>query len=153
MIQRSQLKDLPNASHEKYQAEHETRDRWQVTRNLTINIGLRYEFYPLMTRAGGKGIERLDPETNQVFLGGRGNVPTDVGITVSHKLFSPRVGIAYRLSEKTVVRTGAFQRALDVAAEHVGEALTCLEGAPQGPARDSLERLTRLIIDRVPVLE
>ncbi len=57
------------------------------------------------------------------------------------------------LIRKTVVRTGAFQRALDVAAEHVGEALTCLEGAPQGPARDSLERLTRLIIDRVPVLE
>ena len=27
------------------------RDRWQVSRNLTINLGLRYEFYPLMTRA------------------------------------------------------------------------------------------------------
>ena len=36
------------------------RDRWQVSRNLTINIGLRYEYYPLMTRAG-KGIERYDP--------------------------------------------------------------------------------------------
>ncbi len=57
------------------------------------------------------------------------------------------------LIRKTVVRTGAFQRALDVAAQHVGEALTYLEGAPEGPARDSLERLTRLIIDRVPVLE
>ena len=57
------------------------------------------------------------------------------------------------LIRKTVVRTGAFQRALDVAAGHVDEALTCLDGAPEGPARDSLERLTRLIIDRVPVLE
>ena len=57
------------------------------------------------------------------------------------------------LIRKTVVRTGAFQRALDVAAGHVGQALTHLEGAPAGPARDSLERLTRLIIDRVPVLE
>jgi len=82
------------------------RDRWQVTRKLTLNLGLRYEFYPLMTRAAGKGIERLDPETNQVFLGGRGNVPTDVGVTVNHKLFAPRVGMAYRLDEKTVIRTG-----------------------------------------------
>jgi hypothetical protein len=81
------------------------RDRWQVTRNLTINIGLRYEFYPLMTRAG-KGIERLDPYTNQVYLGGRGNQPDNVGITVSHKLFAPRVGLAYRLGEKTVIRSG-----------------------------------------------
>ncbi|HEY1338257.1 MAG TPA: TonB-dependent receptor, partial [Bryobacteraceae bacterium] len=81
------------------------RDRWQVSRNLTINLGLRYEFYPLMTRAG-KGLERLDPATNLVYLGGRGNVPTDVGVTVSHKLFAPRVGIAWRLNDKTVIRTG-----------------------------------------------
>lgn len=81
------------------------RDRWQVTRNLTINIGLRYEFYPLMTRAG-YGIERYDPNTNDVYMGGRGNEPEDVGITVSHKLFAPRIGVAYRLGEKTVVRAG-----------------------------------------------
>jgi hypothetical protein len=81
-------------------------DRWQVTRKLTVSLGLRYEYYPLMTRSNGKGIERYDPTTNQVLLGGRGNVPTDVGITVSHKLFSPRAGIAYRLDENTVIRTG-----------------------------------------------
>jgi heptaprenyl diphosphate synthase len=57
------------------------------------------------------------------------------------------------LIRKTVLRTGAFQRALGVAAEHVDEAIGCLDGAPEGPARDSLQRLTRLIIDRVPILE
>lgn len=81
-------------------------DRWQVTRNLTMTLGLRYELYPLMTRASGKGIERLDPETNLVYLGGRGNVPKDVGVTVSHKLFAPTIGIAYRIDDKTVLRTG-----------------------------------------------
>jgi outer membrane receptor protein involved in Fe transport len=82
------------------------RDRWQVSRKLTLNLGVRYEFYPLMTRAAGKGLERLDPETNLVYLGGRANVPVDAGFTVSHKLFSPRVGLAYRLDENTVLRTG-----------------------------------------------
>ncbi len=81
-------------------------DRWQVSRNLTVSLGLRYELYPLMTRCCGKGIERYDPTTNQVLLGGRGDVPTNAGITVSHKLFAPRAGIAYRLGEKTVIRTG-----------------------------------------------
>lgn len=81
------------------------RDRWQVSRNLTLNIGLRYEFYPLMTRAGF-GIERYDPSNNNVYLGGRGNVPTDAGISVSHKLFAPRIGLAYRLGENTVIRAG-----------------------------------------------
>jgi len=81
------------------------RDRWQVNRKLTVSIGLRYELYPLMTRAG-KGIERYDPATNNVYLGGRGNVPDNAGISVSHKLFAPRIGLAYRLDDKTVLRAG-----------------------------------------------
>jgi hypothetical protein len=81
-------------------------DRWQVSPKLTVTLGVRYEFYPLMTRADGKGIERYDPTTNNVYLGGRGDVPEDVGITVSHKLFAPRAGVAYRLDDKTVIRAG-----------------------------------------------
>ena len=81
------------------------RDRWQVNKNLTISLGLRYELYPLMTRAG-YGIERYDPSNNDVYLGGRGNTPEDAGISVSHTLFAPRIGIAYRMGEKTVIRTG-----------------------------------------------
>jgi hypothetical protein len=82
------------------------RDRWQVNRNLTLNIGLRYEFYPLMTRCCGKGLERYDPTTNLLYLGGRGNTPVDAGFTVSKKLFAPRFGFAYRLGENTVIRSG-----------------------------------------------
>ena len=89
-----------------YQFGWYAQDRWQVTKRLTMNFGLRYELYPLMTRATGKGIERLEPTTNQVFLGGRGNQPKDVGVTVSHKLFAPKVGLAYRIDDKTVFRAG-----------------------------------------------
>lgn len=89
-----------------FQFSFYAQDRWQVNRKLTMTIGLRYEIYPLMTRATGKGIERLDPSTNLVYLGGRGNVPKDVGVNVSHKLFAPTLGIAYRLNDKTVIRTG-----------------------------------------------
>jgi hypothetical protein len=81
------------------------RDRWQVTRSLTLNLGMRYEYYPLINR-GDRGIERWDPATNQVFIGGLGNQPWNVGIDVSKKLFAPRVGIAYRVGEKTVIRAG-----------------------------------------------
>ena len=81
-------------------------DRWQVTRKLTVSLGLRYELYPLMTRATGKGLERLEPLTNQVCLGGRGNQPKGCGVTVSHKLFAPKAGLAYRIDEKSVFRMG-----------------------------------------------
>ena len=81
------------------------RDRWQVTHRLTINVGLRYEYYPLISRAD-RGIERWDPATNLVYMGGVGNNPKNVGITTSKRLFAPRVGFAYRLTENTVVRSG-----------------------------------------------
>jgi hypothetical protein len=81
-------------------------DRWQVSPKLTVTLGLRYELFPLMTRSDDKGIESYDPANNDVYMGGRGNVPLDAGVTVSHKLFAPRAGIAYRLNEKTVIRTG-----------------------------------------------
>ena len=81
------------------------RDRWQVTPKLTVNLGLRYEYYPLITRRD-RGIERWDPFTNKVYLGGIGGNPKNVGIEVSKKLFAPRVGFAYRLTEDTVIRSG-----------------------------------------------
>ena len=81
-------------------------DRWQLNPRMTVNLGLRYEYYPLMSRAGGKGIERYDPYTNQMYLGGRGSTPKNAGIEVSKGLLSPRAGIAYRVDDRTVVRTG-----------------------------------------------
>ncbi len=82
------------------------RDRWQVTRSFTLNLGARYEYYPMMNRGDGRGVERWDPATNLVTLGGVGNVPINNGIDVSKKLFAPRLGVAWRLGEKTVVRAG-----------------------------------------------
>ncbi|HZU25777.1 MAG TPA: TonB-dependent receptor [Bryobacteraceae bacterium] len=82
------------------------RDRWQVTPKLTATLGVRYELYPLMTRAGRGGIEEYDPTTNIVTLGGAGGLPKDLGVTTSKKMFSPRIGLAYRLNDTTVIRTG-----------------------------------------------
>jgi Carboxypeptidase regulatory-like domain/TonB dependent receptor-like, beta-barrel len=82
------------------------RDRWQVTPKLTLSLGLRYELFPLQTRGGRGGIEGYDPTTNLVSVGGLGDVPPGLGITTSHKLFAPRFGLAYRLNNATVIRTG-----------------------------------------------
>ncbi|HEY3439358.1 MAG TPA: TonB-dependent receptor [Paludibaculum sp.] len=82
------------------------RDRWQIRRNFTLNLGARYEFYPLMNRGDGRGVERWDPTTNLVTIGGVGKVPLNNGINVSKKLIAPRIGFAWRLGDKTVVRSG-----------------------------------------------
>ena len=81
------------------------RDQWQATRNLTINYGTRYEYFPLPTRTD-RGMERYNFDTNQMLVCGIGNVPKDCGTKVGKVYFSPRLGIAYRANEKTVVRSG-----------------------------------------------
>ncbi|MBM3798273.1 MAG: TonB-dependent receptor [Acidobacteria bacterium] len=43
-----------------YQFGWYAQDRWQVNRKLTLNAGLRYEYYPLIGRSNGKGVEWLD---------------------------------------------------------------------------------------------
>lgn len=81
------------------------RDRWEVARNLTLNLGLRAEIYPLMNR-DTRGIERLEYDTYTVLIGGFGGVPRDVGIDLQKFYLAPRVGAAWRLSDVSVVRAG-----------------------------------------------
>jgi hypothetical protein len=99
------LQNILNTTRE-WQFGWYAQDRWQVNRKLTVSLGLRAESYPLMSRSHGKGLERYDAETNIIYLGGRGNVPKDNGFTVAPIMFAPRLGIAYRLDDKTVIRTG-----------------------------------------------
>ena len=80
-------------------------DRYNVSHKVTLNAGLRYEYYPLMSRED-RGIERLDYSTFDVLLGGVGGNPKDLGIKVSKTLFAPRLGAAYRFNDKTVFRAG-----------------------------------------------
>lgn len=81
------------------------RDGWQVNQKLTLTYGTRYEYYPMPQRVG-RGIERYDVNTNTMLVCGVGDVPKDCGVKMSKKLFSPRVGIAYRFSDSFVLRTG-----------------------------------------------
>ena len=81
------------------------RDRWQATRKLTLNFGLRYELYPLVRRSH-TGLGRFDLDTNQILIGGVGGNDENAGVTVSHKMFAPRLGVAYRLNDATVIRLG-----------------------------------------------
>ena len=81
------------------------RDRWQVTPKLTVNYGLRWEYFPFPVRVG-RGLEIYDFKTNNMLLCGLGPNPIDCGITNGKGRFTPRAGIAYRLTETTVIRAG-----------------------------------------------
>jgi hypothetical protein len=96
-------------------------DTWHVTPKLTLNLGLRYELQgtwsdaydrlsywdPTVTNATATGCAGAGtPCMGDAFLvktgrnGSRNNIPMD------KKAFSPRLGLAYALDSKTVIRAG-----------------------------------------------
>jgi hypothetical protein len=83
-------------------------DQWKATAKLTITYGLRYEFYPPPYR-DHTGVYRLDPtlpQTANVIVGGVNGLPENAGYQMGWGTIFPRLGIAYRLNDRWVVRTG-----------------------------------------------
>jgi hypothetical protein len=86
------------------------RDQYQVSRKLTLNYGVRWNNFPMPTRAD-RGLERYffpgDPNYgDKVMVCGIGATPKDCGVSMSKRLFAPSVGVAYRLNAATVIRAG-----------------------------------------------
>jgi hypothetical protein len=81
-------------------------DSWRATQKLTVNYGLRWEDYLPQTAAKPGGAGSFDPATGEVLAAGIGSVPRNMGISPYNLGFAPRIGIAYQLTEKTVIRTG-----------------------------------------------
>ena len=86
-------------------------DQWQMTRDVTLTAGLRWEYYGWPNRGGGVGVSRFDPDDGNVYAGGLEGVPLDTGVDLGPGEFLPRIGAAYRLNPQTVVRAGYGQSA------------------------------------------
>jgi hypothetical protein len=97
-----------------YQGYYGT-DTWNATRKLTVTAGLRWELPGAYAEKKDRSTVAL-PDADQVVNGtnahgilalvstsqysSRWNEP------IKHNLFSPRLGVAYRVSDDTVVRAG-----------------------------------------------
>lgn len=82
-------------------------DKWQVTPQITIDLGLRHEYYtPLIGLTGKGGLSNYDIATNTLRVSGFGSVSNSVGVKSYWKNWAPRTGISWRLSERDVVRAG-----------------------------------------------
>lgn len=89
-------------------------DQWRVTRKLTANIGLRWDLF-VPTRVTGDRIGSFDPNLPNLGAGGHlgaitfwGSGPGRNGLDRLYEYywrsFEPRVGLAYQITPKTVLR-------------------------------------------------
>lgn len=81
-------------------------DSWRLTPKLTLNVGLRYENYLPQAAASPGGAGSFDPNTGEVLAAGIGSVPSNMGVQAYNLGFAPRLGVAYQIQPKTVVRAG-----------------------------------------------
>jgi hypothetical protein len=82
-------------------------DKWQVTPQLTIDLGLRHEYYtPLVGLESTGGLANYDPATNSILVSGYGDNAANLNVKKYFKNFVPRMGLSYRLTELSVVRAG-----------------------------------------------
>lgn len=88
-------------------------DTFRVTPKLTVNYGLRWEVYfPEYVNGKDKGgfanlVQGLDR------VAGEGNIGLNGNINNTWHAFAPRLGVAYQVTQKTVVRLG-YGRSFDM---------------------------------------
>ncbi|MFZ0535981.1 MAG: TonB-dependent receptor [Candidatus Sulfotelmatobacter sp.] len=88
-------------------------DTWRMTPKLTLNYGLRWEVY-FPEYVNGKdngGFANLTQGLDRVA--GEGGIPLNGNINNAWDAFAPRLGVAYQLNPKTVVRMG-YGRSFDM---------------------------------------
>ena len=79
-------------------------DDWRITQKLTLNLGLRYDIITPDV-ALGNNISQFDPPSAKILVAGVNSSNTTNIVTDRHSI-QPRLGFAFNVTPKTVVRGG-----------------------------------------------
>jgi hypothetical protein len=80
-------------------------DDFKVNSRLTLNLGLRYEFSTPIYEKQNR-LSNYDPKTNSIIQAKNGSLAERGLVNPDYNNFGPRIGFAYNLLEKTVLRGG-----------------------------------------------
>ncbi len=88
-------------------------DTWRVTNKFTFNYGLRWEIYfpETVNGKGNGGFANIDQGV--IKVAGFDGVSLNGNTDNTYKAFAPRLGVAYQVDSKTVVRIG-YGRSFDI---------------------------------------
>ncbi len=79
-------------------------DDWKVAPNLTVNMGVRYEFGTPQWE-DDNFLTNFDPSTNTLIQATDGSIYDRALVNPDRNNIAPRVGVAYSVTPKTVIRS------------------------------------------------
>ena len=79
-------------------------DDFKVSNKLTLNLGLRYEF-ATPQYVSDNHLANFDPQTNSLIFASNGSLYDRALVHPDPNNWAPRVGLAYQLFPKTVIRS------------------------------------------------
>jgi hypothetical protein len=80
-------------------------DDWKVSSKLTLNLGVRYEFATPQYERDNK-LANFDPFTDSMISASSGSLYNRALVHPDPNNWAPRVGLAYQVAPKTVIRSG-----------------------------------------------
>jgi Carboxypeptidase regulatory-like domain/TonB-dependent Receptor Plug Domain/TonB dependent receptor len=80
-------------------------DDFKVNNKLTLNLGVRYEFATPYTEANNR-LSNFDPATRTIIQAKDGSLYDRALVDPDYNNFAPRLGFAYNMLDKTVLRGG-----------------------------------------------
>ena len=80
-------------------------DDWKATTKLTLNIGVRYEFATPQWEKENR-ISNYDPVANRLIQASDGGIYERSLVRPDRNNWAPRVGLAYQITDRTVIRSG-----------------------------------------------
>lgn len=95
-----------NAAERQKRMFYYVQDQWRATSKLSLTYGVRWEVYFPETVNGKDLGGLLDLDTGNIRIAGEGPYGTNLNVKNSWDQFAPRLGIAYQIDPKTVVRAG-----------------------------------------------
>lgn len=81
-------------------------DIWRVNAKLSMNYGVRYDYISPDTPRFPGGLVNFDINSGDLLLAGLGDVSQTANVEPDRNNIAPRVGLAYKLTSKTVIRAG-----------------------------------------------
>jgi len=114
-----------NAAERQHRMFYYGEDSWRATSKLTINYGLRWEVYFPEYVNGTQQGGFANIQQGVIRVAGIGGIGLNGNINNDWHAFAPRLGVAYQLREKTVLRMG-YGRSYDmgVFGSNFGHAVT-----------------------------